>query len=148
MSIGKKLYEARKNAGLSQEEVAEKLNVARQTISKWELDETIPDLKQGEALSKIYGKELSELINEDKYKEIKEVLKNTNEKNVDKINWTKVWSKKYPVLGTYQSVVDVDKYAKEISRLLTMLEEDYNYNKLDAMLVLKDILAQTWKDNK
>lgn len=148
MSIGKKLYDARKSAGLSQEEVAEKLNVARQTISKWELDETIPDLKQGEALSKIYGKELSELINEDEYKEIKEVLKNTNEKNVDKINWTKVWSKKYPVLGTYQSIVDVDKYAKEISRLLTMLEDDYNYNKLDAMLVLKDILAQTWKDNK
>ena len=147
MSIGKKLYEARKNAGLSQEEVAEKLNVARQTISKWELDETIPDFKQGEALSKIYGKELSELINEDEYKEIKEVLKNTNEKNVDKINWTKVWSKKYPVLGTYQSVVDVDKYAKEISRLLTMLEEDYNYSKLDAMLVLKDILANVWKDN-
>lgn len=56
--------------------------------------------------------------------------------------------KKYPVLETYQSVVDVDKYAKEISRLLTMLEEDYNYNKLDAMLVLKDILAHTWKDNK
>lgn len=148
MSIGKKLYDARKSAGLSQEEVAEKLNVARQTISKWELDETIPDLKQGEVLSKIYGKELSELINEDEYKEIKEVLKNTNEKNVDKINWTKVWSKKYPVLGTYQSIVDVDKYAKEISRLLTMLEDDYNYNKLDAMLVLKDILAQTWKDNK
>lgn len=148
MSIGKRLYEARKNAGLSQEEVAEKLNVARQTISKWELDETIPDLKQGEALSKIYGKEISELINEDEYKEIKEVLKNTNEKNVDKINWTKVWSKKYPVLGTYQSVVDVDKYVKEISRLLTMLETEYNYNKLDAMLVLKDMLAQTWKDNK
>ena len=117
MSIGKKLYDARKSAELSQEEVAEKLNVARQTISKWELDETIPDLKQGEALSKIYGKELSELINEDEYKEIKKVLKNTNEKNADKINWTKVWSKKYPVLGTYQSVVDVDKYAKEISRL-------------------------------
>ncbi len=148
MSIGKRLYEARKNAGLSQEEVAEKLNVARQTISKWELDETIPDLKQGEALSKIYGKEISELINEDEYKEIKEVLKNTNEKNVDKINWTKVWSKKYPVLGTYQSVVDVDKYVKEISRLLTMLETEYNYNKLDAMLVLKDMLAHTWKDNK
>lgn len=148
MSIGKRLYEARKNAGLSQEEVAEKLNVARQTISKWELDEKIPDLKQGEALSKIYGKEISELINEDEYKEIKEVLKNTNEKNVDKINWTKVWSKKYPVLGTYQSVVDVDKYVKEISRLLTMLETEYNYNKLDAMLVLKDMLAHTWKDNK
>lgn len=148
MSIGKRLYEARKNAGLSQEEVAEKLNVTRQTISKWELDETIPDLKQGEALSKIYGKEPSELINEDEYKEIKEVLKNTNEKNVDKINWTKVWSNKYPVLGTYQSVVDVDKYVKEISRLLTMLETEYNYNKLDAMLVLKDMLAHTWKDNK
>lgn len=148
MNIGNKLYQARKNIGMSQEEVAEKLNVARQTISKWEQNETIPDLKQANALANLYNKEINELISDDEYKEIKEVLKNTNEKNVDKINWTKVWSKKYPVLGTYQNEVDVNYYGKELKKLLDKLEQDYNYSRLDAMLVLKDILAHTWKGNK
>ena len=148
MNIGNKLYQARKNIGMSQEEVAEKLNVARQTISKWEQNETIPDLKQASALANLYNKEINELISDDEYKEIKEVLKNTNEKNVDEINWAKVWSKKYPVLGTYQNEVDVNYYSKELKNLLDKLEQDYNYSRLDAMLVLKDILAHTWKGNK
>lgn len=38
MSLGSNLYDARKKSGLSQEEVAEKLGVSRQTISKWELE--------------------------------------------------------------------------------------------------------------
>ena len=148
MNIGNKLYQARKNTGMSQKEVAEKLNVARQTISKWEQNETIPDLKQASALANLYNKEINELISDDEYKEIKEVLKNTNEKNVDEINWTKVWSKKYPVLGIYQNEVDVTYYSKELKSLLDKLEQDYNYSRLDAMLVLKDILAHTWKGNK
>ncbi len=39
MSLGNSLFHARKKSGLSQEAVAEKLGVSRQTISKWELDE-------------------------------------------------------------------------------------------------------------
>ncbi len=46
MSLGNNLFEARKKAGLSQESVAEKLGVSRQTISKWETNETIPDIYQ------------------------------------------------------------------------------------------------------
>ena len=38
MNLGKSLWNARKKSGLSQEEVAEKLGVSRQTISKWELE--------------------------------------------------------------------------------------------------------------
>lgn len=56
--------------------------------------------------------------------------------------------KKYPVLVTYQNKVDVAKYAKEIRILLSKLEKEYNYNKLDAMLVLKDILGHVYFDNK
>ncbi len=37
MSLGSSLYNARKNNGMSQQEVAERLGVSRQTISKWEL---------------------------------------------------------------------------------------------------------------
>ncbi|MCI9137965.1 MAG: helix-turn-helix transcriptional regulator, partial [Lachnospiraceae bacterium] len=40
MSLGNSLFQARKKRGISQEEAAEKLGVSRQTISKWELDET------------------------------------------------------------------------------------------------------------
>lgn len=40
MSLGTSLAQARRKAGLTQEAVAEKLGVSRQTISKWELDET------------------------------------------------------------------------------------------------------------
>lgn len=43
MSLGSSLYHARKKSGLTQEAVAEKLGVSRQTISKWETNETLPD---------------------------------------------------------------------------------------------------------
>lgn len=44
MNLGNNLFEARKKAGLSQDKVAEKLGVTRQTISKWETNETTPDI--------------------------------------------------------------------------------------------------------
>lgn len=46
MNLGNNLYHARKKKGLSQEDVAEKIGVSRQTISKWETDETLPDIRQ------------------------------------------------------------------------------------------------------
>jgi len=70
MEIGKKIIELRKKNGLSQEELAEKVGVSRQTISKWELGETSPDLKQGKGLSKIFNVSLDELVDND----IKDIL--------------------------------------------------------------------------
>ena len=46
MNLGNNLFNVRKKSGLSQEEVAEKLGVSRQTISKWVTDETLPDIRQ------------------------------------------------------------------------------------------------------
>ena len=149
MSLGNSLFDARKKKGLSQEEVAEKLGVSRQTISKWETEETVPDIYQAKKLAKIYGLSLDELI--DTYldqKVIEEVIKNTNEKKEAKINWTNAWSKKYPVLATYQQEVDIDRYARQIREMLTDLQVKYHYNNLDSMLVLKDILYHEWKDKR
>ena len=70
MEIGKKIMDLRKKKGLSQEELAEKIGVARQTISKWELGETSPDLKQAKELSRIFKVSLDELVNND----IKDIL--------------------------------------------------------------------------
>ncbi len=65
MEIGKKITELRKKSGMSQEKLAEKLDVARQTISKWELGETAPDLKQSKELSKLFNVSLDEMVGND-----------------------------------------------------------------------------------
>lgn len=149
MSLGNNLFQARKKTGLSQEFVAEKLGISRQTVSKWETDETVPDIYQSKKLARLYNLSLDELIEFDmNQKEIEEVIKNTDEKKESKINWTKAWSKKYPILVRYQKEVDISKYAKEIRRLFDDLEKEYGYSKLDAMLVLKDILGHEYMDNK
>jgi transcriptional regulator with XRE-family HTH domain len=70
MELVNKLLELRKSNGFSQEELAEKLGVSRQTISKWELNESSPDLKQAKQLSKIFNVSLDELANND----IKDIL--------------------------------------------------------------------------
>ena len=65
MEIGNKIMNLRKKNGLSQEELADKVGVARQTISKWELGETSPDIKQAKELSKIFNVSLDELTDND-----------------------------------------------------------------------------------
>jgi len=65
MELGNNILELRKNAKLSQEQLAEKLNVTRQTISKWELNETTPDIKQAKELSKIFKISLDKLTDND-----------------------------------------------------------------------------------
>lgn len=60
-----RLMQYRKKAGLSQEELADKLGVSRQAVSKWECAESSPDTDNLIALSKIYGVSLDELINDE-----------------------------------------------------------------------------------
>lgn len=81
-------------------------------------------------------------------KNIEEIIKNTTEENQKEVNWTKAWSTKYPILKTYQKEVDIPKYAKEIRKMINELKRIYNYSELDAMLVLKDILAHENLDKK
>ena len=80
--------------------------------------------------------------------DIENVIKNTNEKNQDNINWTKVWSKKYSILEEYQNIVDIKKYSIAIRNLLKELSNEYNFSKLDSMLVLKNILYNEYKQSK
>ena len=90
MSLGNNLFNARKKSGLSQEEVAGRLGVSRQTISKWELDETLPDICQSKRLANLYGLSLDELIEFDiDVKEIQEVIDRTSDEVTEKIDWTK-----------------------------------------------------------
>lgn len=149
MSLGNSLFRARKNKGLSQEAAAEKLGVSRQTISKWETDETLPDIRQAKGLAVLYGQSLDELIEFDlEVQEIQEAIDRTSEAVTEKIDWTKAWSKKYPILAQYQREVEIPLYASELDRLIGDLEKRYGYDDLNAFLVLKDILASVWKRRK
>lgn len=139
------LQGARKKAGLSQEEVAEKLGVSRQTISKWELGETLPDIRQAKYLSVLYHLTLDELIAFDlDQKAVEELIDSIPEETQQKIDWTQVWVRKYPVLGTYRDKVDTSPYIRALAELLDRLRSDHGYSTEDAFLVLKDILGQLW----
>lgn len=149
MNLGNSLFHARKKCGLSQEKVAEKLGVSRQMISKWETNETLPDIYQSKRMAKLYQVSLDDLIAFDvELNEIQEIILKVDEKAEEKIDWTSAWGKKYPVLVQYQKDVNYSDYARRINLMLDELKQEYGYGEQDAMLVLKDILYQTWKLRK
>lgn len=65
MSLGTNLYTLRTRAGMSQDALAEKLEVSRQSVSKWETDASIPELEKLIKLSELYNVTLDELIRGD-----------------------------------------------------------------------------------
>ena len=65
MALGNKILEYRKRKGLSQEQLADKINVTRQTISNWELGETQPNSEQLKMLSKEFSISIDELLDND-----------------------------------------------------------------------------------
>jgi len=62
MEFHNKLYNLRKQKGLSQEELANRLNVSRQTISKWEVGDSTPEMEKLIAISDLFGISLDELV--------------------------------------------------------------------------------------
>ena len=62
MEFNNKLYELRKQKGFSQEELANRLNVSRQTVSKWEVGESSPDMEKLVAISELFDISLDELV--------------------------------------------------------------------------------------
>lgn len=71
MTLGENIHNLRKSKKLSQEELAEKVNVTRQTISNWELGETSPNPEQLKLLSKILDISIDDLVSN----EIKKIKK-------------------------------------------------------------------------
>lgn len=65
MTLGQKLKEIRKKFGLSQEQLAEIMNVSRQVITKWENDGGLPDVSNLQELSKVFGITVDYLLNDE-----------------------------------------------------------------------------------
>ena len=144
MSLGEKLLDLRKKAGLSQEEVADKLGVSRQTVSKWETDQTVPELIKAKLLSQLYSVSYDYLISGS-------VIGGdltSIELIVDEIDWTNAWSKKYPILGNYQDMDGIVVFQKRISEMYDEFKKQFGFDDADTVLVLKDILYQTYRSAK
>lgn len=78
MKLGERLYNYRKKTGLSQEDMASKLNVTRQTVSKWETDQTLPDLDKIEAICELFQISTDELL---KGKKEEAIIQSNNKEN-------------------------------------------------------------------
>jgi len=105
MIIADKIIGLRKKNGWSQEELAEKMNVSRQAVSKWESAQTTPDLEKVLALSKLFGVTtdylLKDEIEDEEFTEdcgiAPEVRRITLEQAHDFLNWRKFASVKIAV---------------------------------------------------
>ena len=62
MEFNNRLYQLRKQKGFSQEELASRLNVSRQTVSKWEVGDSTPDMEKLIAMSDLFGVSLDKLV--------------------------------------------------------------------------------------
>ncbi len=82
MKLGDNILKLRKDCKLSQEQLAEKVDVTRQTISNWELGETSPNPEQLKLLSKALNVSIDELLNNDIKQVLVEKVNNT-EKNAE-----------------------------------------------------------------
>ena len=77
MNLGNKILKLRKEKGLSQEQLGEKINVTRQTISNWELGETFPNPEQLKLLSLEFKVSIDELLDNDIQEVLIEKVSNT-----------------------------------------------------------------------
>lgn len=73
MTLGEKIQQLRKASGISQEQLAEQLDVSRQSVSKWELNDAIPDVRRIVMISELFSVSTDELLKK----------KNDYETNID-----------------------------------------------------------------
>ena len=90
MDLVSKILELRKKQQLSQEKLGEKVGVTRQTISNWELNETLPDTKQLIALSQALLISIDELVGNNTQNLLEQKVEKVEEKITTNNNLTKL----------------------------------------------------------
>ena len=83
MKFNEKLIKLRKAAGLSQEELGNRLDVARQTVSKWELGETTPEMDKLVELSNLFNVSMDEMAKETEIPEV--IARELDHKKIDSV---------------------------------------------------------------
>ena len=110
MIIGKNIHELRKKKKLSQEQIAEKINVTRQTVSNWETGQTVPDLYQAKELAKVLEISIDELFENIDDREENSNIQNNESDNKTMFNASIIWNEIKLNLLEY----DISKVSYEI----------------------------------
>ena len=100
MELGKNIHTLRKEKGFSQENLAEKVNVTRQTISNWELGETSPNPEQLILLSSALDKSIDELVGND----LKHIFKEKCGDNTKTMKKRKIYTSLAFLCGTIAGI--------------------------------------------
>lgn len=155
MKFNERLLDLRKKKGWSQEELGYKLDVSRQTISKWESGQTTPELEKLRNLAKIFEISVDELISEEEV--LKEDINAEKEnKKVPEKNRSKVLKYIKTIIGlilfsifiiyviiVYRRVVivrNVEKILMDTMQKYTYMDiERYEYSEMDEVFPSKDI---------
>ena len=111
MMLGQKLKEYRRIFDLSQEELAKKINVSRQAITKWEVNDGLPDINNLKELANIFGVSVDFLL--DDTKEIE-----------------------YPLLR-YKIKLDINTFFKRYNYVLELLKENYPEDSIYGLSEIK-----------
>lgn len=140
MKSGDKIAKARKNLNLTQDQLAELLEVTRQTISKWESGLAFPETSKISKLTKVLKVSCDYLLSEDD----KAIAAEVSMQNAD--SYAVEWTKLYPILGEYQSTVDYKQYLNIFTEMIKEMMALYNYSLDDAILVLKDLMYKSYQE--
>ncbi len=96
MTIGEKIKEARKSAGLTQEQIAEKLMVSRQAITKWESDKGIPDVDNLKGISSLLNVSIDYLLDNGQDMDTSVIRETIDLSKYEKNAKTRIVMEKYP----------------------------------------------------
>ena len=145
-----RLYELRKQNGLSQEEVADKLGISRQAVSKWERAEASPDTDNLILLARLYNVTLDELLNSERSVEYnlenptEEVIEDIKDEEYDETHDDEkeyrngIYKKIYPVKGVFDGCV---VFLVVISYLLIGFLSPYGWGCYWVLFLLIPILS-------
>ena len=104
MEIGNRIKKYRESSNLSQEELADKIFVSRQTLSNWENNKFYPDIKSITMLSNIFDVSLDDFIKGD-LEEMKERIKESDKNNFKVLSWIYTFELLIMVLSAYPLMI-------------------------------------------
>ena len=144
MLFNEKLRMLRKESGLTQEELADKLNVSRQAITKWESGDGTPDIENLKQISILFGTTIDELVKEDKNVQVENKEKYSLVQELE-IDHTKHFDMKICKVHELNLIASAEEKVKiEMLSNVQELREDYTiklddlYNRLDINIKNKN----------
>jgi transcriptional regulator with XRE-family HTH domain len=149
MTIGEKIKEARKSVGLTQEQIAEKLMVSRQAITKWESDRGIPDIDNLKAISSLLNISIDYLVDNEQNMDSSVIREMIDLSQYDKNAKKQIVTEKYPDAEIWSLVAkqELTKGEKVINNVLGFIF-DAPFGMPDLVNGLKNVDKSFYLVNK